>query len=192
MERGFLLDLPFKGNRDYVHGTDLFDSLVARTAPAAAVSLRIHRMMHGLVRVDPWEAGDEPGAALFFYADESGGSRALAMHDSPRADKARRIPFDEAAIAARHVLHDQRIEMAHRDDATFIERWIVLNKLLHQHLFAAGHGRWIFTRIDVSALPATIGRTALVFRSRVGTRLTRVGIEADGRAIGDMYFSLVA
>lgn len=186
----FLLDLPLKGNRTYVHGTDLFDALVTRTRPQPPLSLRIHRIIKGLVQVAPLPGQTNP-AALFVSTIGENKPHVLGLYEQPRDSQPRRVAFDEEAIAAGHSFHDQSVDMVHRSDASLIERWIVLNKLLHQRLLPNDRGRWMFTRIDLSNLPVNVAQTDLRFKGRVGTRLTRVAIETDGSIVGDLYFSLV-
>lgn len=186
-----VLDLPLKGGRDYVHGTDLFDALLTRFQPSPPLSLRIHSVIRGLIDVRPWQVGQQRPAGLLIYTDSARNPVILGLNVRQRGTNPIRIPFDEDAVAEGYQLHDQAIEIAHRDDSTLIERWIVLNKLLHRHLLSNNGGRWIFARIDLSILPKTVNMTELIFKDRIGTRLTKVAIKADGDLIGDLYFSLV-
>ncbi len=186
-----VINLPFKAEREYLQGGDIFNALVSLACPSPPISLRLHQIMRELIEVRRWTMGDRP-EGLFVFRDFAGEQQTLSLRSTARKDPARRFPFDEQAVTSGYQINAKRIEMVHRDDVTFIERCIALNKLLHNHVFPRVAGRWIVVRIDLNEIPDSISQVSLAFRSNAGSRLTCVELEADARAIGDMYFSLVS
>jgi hypothetical protein len=185
-----VIDLPFKAERDYLQGGDIFNALVSLACPFPPISLRLHQIMRELIIVKQWGTSDHP-EGIFLCKDSAGEEQKLSLHSAARTSPIRRVPFDEQAVIRGHQSYNRRIEMMHRDDVSFIERCIALNKTLHKNMFPFAAGRWILVRIDLVRNPDSSSKIALSFCSNTGTRLTRVELEADGSVVGDLYFSLV-
>ena len=166
-----ILEIGFKGQRDYLQGGDILDLLRTLTRPDPPISLRMHRMMRDAIKVTAWSKDDPTPAGLFIY-QEAGTRRMLSLYDAPRHREAVRTPFDEDAIALGAELSDNAIAMEHRSDASLIERLIVLNKRLHAAVMPNVTGRWILSRVDLVCLPGSVGRVTVRLERSIGRRLT--------------------
>lgn len=86
------LDLPFKGNRDYLHGTDIFNALIAMTGVTENISLRVHKLIHYGIDVAPLPKGEKPyGVSGVFI---HGGS-ILGLRENTARAVTRRVPDED-------------------------------------------------------------------------------------------------
>jgi len=181
------LDLSFKGDRDYLQGGDVFNALLKRFKSSCPISLRFHRPIKFQVEAGPLGVGDNPAARFTYW--NAGDKINLGLYEIAGAPVIERIPYDEDAIGRGAECDQWRVKMKHRPDATFIERVLVMNKLLHRALFPEAQGRWLFTRLELERNFSGFPQIALSHQSNLGSRLTKVRIEADGETLGDLFFT---
>lgn len=199
MKGAIPLSLPLKGDRAYVHSTDLY--------PAAlqVVSERWHlgdlrhvqlvcRIRTGhelaLTRSQP---GLEERVAVFSF--QVGDEKHKLYFVRREGDIQRRVPYDEEAIAARGELDVEDKSVIYRPHeavvATLIEAVVASAKTLHQALFPDA-GQWVVTQIEsecpLAEVPFSELRIAFE-RSMGGARLTRSEISLDGETLGHIFFS---
>jgi hypothetical protein len=164
------LDIPFRGERDYVHSTDLFAALDELAGsflgPGAYLkTLSLRRQAHHQVaaRFQP-----EPDAfgTFTFAAPEWAVEGWLVENPTPIA---RRIAFDEAAIAQQAVCGQGRVFLQSPVTGySPFEQLIVLFKML----CAQSHpGRWLFTSI---ALERPLSKQAVLSVSQTQLVLSRM------------------
>ena len=164
------MDIPFRGERDYVHSTDLFAALDELAGsflgPGAYLkTLSLRRLAHQQVaaRFQP-----EPDAfgTFVFTAPEWTVEGWLVENPVPIT---RRIAFDEAAIAQRAACGRGRVFLQSPVTGySPFEQLIVLFKML----CAQSHpGRWLFTSI---ALECPLSKQAVLSVSRTQLVLSRM------------------
>ncbi len=184
------LALAFKGERDYLHGSDIFNALAALTGAREDVVLQMNKVMRRALNAVPAPDGRPSGefSALFEYG--GGGGRCwIALVEDASVEVTARRPYDEASVAAGARLSGNRIESPGSGAATFIERAIALNKVLLNARFAPEIIKWWFTRLELDRVPENPRSVALTFVAGVGARITKSSIEADGAGCGRIYFS---
>src|SRR5215469_10410899 len=149
-ETRLLLDIPFRGNREYVHSTDLFialDNMAGRfLGPDAYLkTLSIRRLAHRQVAVQ-----FRPDACAFgTFAFAARGWILEGWLVESRKAIARRITFDEASIARQVVSeHGQVLLKTPVQGYNAFEQLIVLFKLL---CVQSRPGAWLFTAIDLDS-----------------------------------------
>jgi hypothetical protein len=180
----FALDIPLRGNRDYVHSTDLYaalDNLASRfLAPRAHVkNLTLHRQAR------------RQAAAQFLPHPDAFGTFALALpHQTldgwlveQNAQITRRIAFDEEQIARGAIARPGEVFLRTPVQGfSGFEQMIVLFKILCDQ---SGAGAWMFTGIDLDkplSAHAALGvrRTQTVLDRVINAELHQNG-EASGR-----------
>jgi hypothetical protein len=197
------LDLCFKGARNYVQGGDLFNALCAHLGmqfPLGEITdlnYVIYRMsttaleseIHPFVPAAP--ASPARTAVLNFH--HHGTRWNISAYETGRPICCRK-PYDEDFIATRCAVDVEKREivLVQQLGFTLVEILVTMTKVLHQRIFGAVAGRWLFCRLEAPALcldpsPAEI-RLRLLHAS--GTRLTRSAAEIAGVPWGMIYFSL--
>ena len=195
------LDIGFKGDRDYLHGTDVYDTgLAALRACFPGADGRVRYSFHAIARTaldlrcgQAGTIGERPEncAAEIHLGD---GSTMVSgwIVETGRAVEGR-VAYDEDAIGAACTLAGQNIAMQKPTSHRPIEIAIAMTKRLHYALFPPPAGKWMFTRLDIARQlePADTAGMEIAHKNRLGARLSRCDLRAGGVSLGSIYFSLV-
>jgi len=189
------LTLPFKGTRDYLHGSDIVPALLALTGPVDKPSFQFHRMATRPLcarRVDDAElAGLRASEALHVLLscrDASGATLRVAV--LPDADGARpieRIAYDEAAMVADAHIDGRQITDPAPGRGRFAERVLALNKHLLNE--TVGPAAWVFSRLDLARGPVAPSEIRVHLLRAIGTEVYQSGIAGDGQPLGTLFFT---
>lgn len=194
-----LQGMRFKGDRDYLHGTDILPvalHALANGRPLEEVS-DIDIVFHALARTgltlcEPAPQGSEPKAQLSFAIGGVHHKFLLVEDGRPVTE---RQPYPEEQIVTATTI-DAPAKTASSSIVlrfTNIERWIAMIKALHHVLYPEAQGKWLFARAKLAAYadayPHTINHVVRI-ESDFGGKFTRSGLTIDGRKIGDIYFAL--
>lgn len=193
-----LLDFRYKGDRDYIHGTDIFNALIGLHSPAAISKVRF--TIHGFVRTPRCEVyrADSREALSTLQDikvrasfDLSGVTQWVALRESSSPGPVGRYEYTEDRITALCTIQDHGVALRRESNFTFIETVVAMNKYMHAKLFADADGKWIFTGIDLGhGCDAGTGISLKIGRD-VNYRLTRAEIMHNGHAFGNIFFSLL-
>lgn len=184
-EAGIALDIPFRGDRDYVHSTDIFlalDELAgASLGPGAYLKvLTLRRQAHHRVTAQFKPALGAFGTFLFAAPERT--VEGWLVEDM--APVIRRLAFDETAIAQRAVSEQGRVLLpAPVTGYTPFEQLIVLFKMLCAQ---SRPGRWLFTSIDLERPLAAQAALAVNQTQLVLNRMVEAVLSQDGVPAGRM------
>lgn len=191
-------DLAFKGDRDYLHGTDTHDwisGLAARAGikvEATSIQLSFHRMFrHQLVLLGADETsyeGEEPAVQALLRG--VGGEVKWNFYESDRVPS-RRIPYDEDSVGVNCRVEGKRIEYLGGVDFRPIEILVAMTKVLHFEVFADRTVKWLFVRLD---LPRFLSKEDLVglsveMKQAIPKRFSKNEVRSDAGLNGAIYFS---
>ena len=190
------LHIDFKGNRRYLHGTDLFDALVALNGGSsggrlADVRMSFYRPITHCVEAVRMQHGSvaELRPAALFESRVDGEPAVWALRERPGEAVSGRRPYDEEGVAAGAVVTGRSISQVQPTPYTFIERVVALHKRLLNQLHEAGGAKWWFGRIELKKVPPASATLRLEVETELGGRLIKSSIEADGQRVGSIYFS---
>ncbi|WP_313698726.1 hypothetical protein [Achromobacter sp.] len=198
------LKLVFKGARNYVHGTTMFDETVRLLAEAgynqlADIKFVIHEMTSVNLRLVVEEYHDIAAAnSVAIMRFTAGGQAMQARIVSDDGAPAARVPYDEARIESccqiDTTTRDIRLS---RDISGFsqIEVLVSMNKALHLAVLEKpAQTSWVFCRWDGFAwpLPADLSGVTIRLKQTLGTRLTRADVALGQETLGQIYFSAKA
>lgn len=190
--------LKYKGERDYLHGSDIFNEtltwLGSQKEEIKDIDFAFHRLAAYQLKavLGGLPEGAEPVAVCTFTSSGAREKIHLVETDQAVTD---RYPFPEDEIVSlmeidlagrKGVLHG---EMAYSD----IEVWVAMTKALHYKVFPQLKGKWLFVRGRfpeyVRHSPAK-ERTLAIAASFNG-KLTRSEAILDGVKVGEIHFSIV-
>jgi len=190
------LALRYKGERDYLHGTDIFDALneLAGVQLAAYVSRIAFRRQarHELRVVDtPPASNDEIVAEVVLSA--------LRYEAEPRkwwllesdVPVTQRYAYTEEPITRTCELDAQRRRLCKGRDPAYslIEELVAAHKHLCNGLVPGEPVRWLFAQLSLCApLPADAVRVELVNTTLLGGRMAASDIWIDGDKLGNIRF----
>lgn len=189
----------FKGARNYIQGTDMFNAVISGATGATIENIRftIHDFVHTpvcqLYSADNKEdLSDVQGICARFQYDENGITHYFALTESDGdVNSAERHEYDEDRIVSLCALEQDKIILKAYSPFTFIETVVSMNKHMHQQLFPDAPGKWIFTKIDLDAAIDARDNLALQLKHNMNYRLTKSDILLNNNKVGDIYFSLV-
>lgn len=189
------LDVAFKGARTYLHGTDLFDAMMAlaarrRGSALSNIRMSFYRPLTRGVAAQRLVAAEAaaPRPAALFEARVDGASAAWALVESGEPPTGRR-PYDESRVTAGAVVDGRSIVQDEPTAFSFIERLVALNKRLLDTLHAEPKPSWWFARLEMPESPPASAALRLELEAGIGARLVKSSIEIDGRKGGAIYFS---
>jgi len=201
MSSPLVSDFPLKGDRSYIHGTDIYDWCIeilpgfCASESLARVTLEFHRMAKSqLVAVERTAASDdyegkEPCAT--FRAKFAEENVSIDFYESGRAP-AERVPYDEAVISDQSLIDGEQISFDGVTAYTPIETLIPMTKALHHSLFGPTE-KWVFAKIDGARFlpsPAWSQRATIRLKQHLARRFSVSEIILDGQLAGQIFFSV--
>jgi hypothetical protein len=188
------LQLPFLEGRTYLHGTTLFDAMLPYVPAGASLSFKIsHRLNTDRVRLQE-AAGAAPStaSASLRWTFEGRGST-LAVYPLSASGQVTRQPYPEGEVDSRARVEAGSAILENPLPFSFVATLIPLFKvLLRQAVHVSRPGQWMFTRLDLDAVPKTFIPLRLTLSGVVPNALARAQIACEGGVIGMLYFSWVA
>jgi hypothetical protein len=190
--------IEFKGARDYLHGTDIFNQtltwLETQHASVKDIDFAFHRLAtRQLVAViGSVPAGAEAVAVCSYTAGER---RERVFLVETEQEVMGRYPYPEDEIASKMDIDTEaRCGVLH-DDVGFsnIEVWVAMTKSLHYKVFSHLSGKWLFVRgrFPQYMRQSGSGERSLTIVSSFNDKLTRSEAMLDGVKVGEIYFSIV-
>jgi len=187
-----ILKCIFKGSRNYVHGTSLFNALVQAAGERGLTEGRINvsfkHMIHNPVCVLEQRSPSAEDSIVAKISGEGGKAFALCINEAVETAIADRQAFNELEVCRGAVLGEKSIvqENPHHHDR--IELLVSLCKKMHQ-AYIDDSKKWVFSRYDGQFPIPALNKVELRITKQVGTRLTCSDVLVNGEKIGDMYFS---
>lgn len=187
-----ILKFVFKGNRNYVQGTNLFNALVhaadQRGLPEGRINVSFKHMINNPLCVLEERSLTADDSVAARITGKNGEKLSLCINEAPETEIADRQEFDESEVCRGAVLGEKSIVQENPQHQDRIELLVSLCKKMHQKCIDDSK-KWIFSRYDGQfPIPAS-DKVELRITKQVGTRLTCSEVLVDGEKIGDMYFS---
>jgi len=193
------LELGYKGDRNYLHGTDMYDAIVAHFGPAIPVVLQstVRMVIHGfshnqldLVYRVGAEKYPRPSAAHVEFSLAKNISGWLVETERPVLT---RRPYSENNIArGSRITARSIIATSSAYDHSAIEVLVALTKHLHITLWGE-ESRWAFTKLELERPLNEADKQGLQVKLEhtLGSKLTKSRIYSSTTPLGCIYFSVV-
>lgn len=177
-------DLPLKGDRSYLHSTNIFQAFRSRFSITGAVKLDFRQMIHHPIYLanDAPESDDRVGRFAFREGD---GWTAYGIFADCTRPIERRVPNNETEIIAASSFDDDRAAGSIDEPGTFIDTIVTLNKVLvGRH---SNGKKPIFSSIDLEVVPDR-GRVGVTLIKRLGTKIFVSDVWWNDARIGGLTF----
>jgi hypothetical protein len=195
------LTVPFKGNRTYIHSTDVYPAILNALAEGAEHSLgefrdvdfMFRRICGHQVQISKKLPENETAIATFSFLREDKPEKWFVFERNEEVTE--RVKCPEAGIIETSQVDLEaraiRAPYAAEPKGTLIETIVALNKALHQSLFSDAGGKWLFTQIETARPLRDIEPNEVEIRlvQQFGLRLTKSEIRFDGAPEGHIFFS---
>lgn len=194
------MSFKFKGGRDYIHGTDLYDAMIAQARKDGfdsdgKIQFSIHKMLRYQSRLcggpDPQASAQKEAPAKMKIVSSLGKEWSYWIEEGSEKIE-ERYPFNEDEIVAAGRLEENSISLKASTGFRPIEECVALTKGLHNKIFSEARGKWVFTRLDLDRDFESETIYPLKIENRVFRgKLTRSLISFNNRNSGSIYFSLM-
>lgn len=187
-----VLKFAFKGNRDYVHGTSLFNALACAASQQGLahgkIDVSFKHMIRNPVCVLEQRSPMSEDSVVARVSGQNDEHFVLCLNEASQTETADRQEFDEPEVCRGAVIGDKCIvqENPHHHDR--IELLVSLCKKMHQECIDSSK-RWVFSRYDGQFPIPTLGKVELQISKQIGTRLTCSDVLVNDQKIATMYFS---
>ena len=191
------LEFCFKGNRTYVHGTDIYNKIV-EILNNDMKDTKIDLSFHGVAKKNILLSNKKPEDENLIkfvckYTGENNERKILyGMERNHNITCQYTYPEEEICQLSDLDLENKEINLNKDTSYSFIENSVALNKYLLENLFPDVNGKWYFTRLQL--LDVTTKKTyplKLVLKANFNFKLTKTEIFISDKSMGYIYFSLV-
>lgn len=187
-----VLTFAFKGNRNYIQGTSLFNALVdvasQRGAAKGKINVSFKHMIHNPVCILEKRAPTAADAVVAKIAGTDGESYSLCINAATETGEAMREEFDEPEACRGAIVGDKSVVQDNPHHGDKIELLVSLCKKMHQECVDSSK-KWVFSRYDGQFPIPEMDKVELRITKQVGTRLTCSEVLVNGEKLADMFFS---
>ncbi|MFZ2446371.1 MAG: hypothetical protein WAW37_08435 [Syntrophobacteraceae bacterium] len=199
-----VIELPFrfKGNRDYIHGPDIYNDVVREIRSLHTIDsielirIKMKRMGRKQCQLIVGDIGGKlkiPSDALaeIFVRTPSGDLSAYLLETDARIT--RRQDYDEDGMQALCRMEGNTVSIDGSPAYSPVEVAVAMTKMLHQRLFPDPKGKWIVTQFELSGIFDAEDSSRLVVQllHNFHNALTKSALRVGGAERGHIYFSLV-
>lgn len=184
----------FKDQRNYVHGTDIFNYFYQNIADYQKITLSFHQVclnasceIHQLC--SETEVPDDKVALCKVEHDGVVNTFYIAAQTAVTERQVERVPYDESLMVSNAEIEGKEAKVVPNKSFTFIENLVALTKYFHQSYFDVSGGQWFFAQLELVAPINVQDELVLNLHKNMGARLTQSKIFQGNNEIGTIYFS---
>ncbi len=196
------LHFSFKGKRNYLHGTDIYTTIIKQIESeynrkiSGFINLAIHTMIYkecDLVIKQPGDFFSKPDLAVVNFMIDLGDDKVGGWLVATNRPIQSRYDYDEERIEVLCKVRNQEIIITGETVFLSIEVVVSMTKQLHNALFPSSDAKWFFTKLELIRPLQYTDSSNLIIRHKhnFNNRLTKSEIFSQKRSIGNIYFSLV-
>lgn len=197
-----LVPFKFKGGRSYVHGTDIYDSMLEMVLDyfgeyPHSVKGSFHGLLenNGIFRI--YESGkplgDEQLFALFSIIMKENMYQLILLDAGTPISLF--YEYDEQKVLENMALKDETVTMQFKSTYTYIEQIVSMTKKLHMTIYPEAKGKWLFTKVHIYDVvdPTLYSGKVIAVRliKNFQNKLTQCSIKLNDHPIGSIFFSLM-
>lgn len=202
MEKRISFKFKFKGNRNYVHGTDLYNESIKFLSnngydDLSNIDMTFHKIsknqLSGLFYCEEDVSHLKDAAFIFsFYFKTKKHYIILKENDTIIND---RYSYNEDGIllSSSFNIEDKSVLLKNFNGFSCIERIVALNKGLLERLYSQKKGKWYFSRLQLytkfKSAPGDEIKIQLIRNMKF--KLTKSIIYLNSEKVGHIYFTLI-
>jgi len=183
------LEFCFKGKRNYLHSTDVFNKLLEIFGnDIENIDFLFYRITNKNILLK--ESLDKKLNLVFvFEFFQKGEKKRYYGFETEETIKCR-YSYDEDSIIEKVFILKECVYLEKYNKYSFIENLVALNKFLHINFFPK-KGKWYFARLQLDKVPFNFIPLKVCLHKSLGSKLTVSNIYIDKTPLGKIYFSMV-
>lgn len=190
------LEFNFKGSRDYIHGTDIYNTILSSCKDDIVSNFEIsfHNVAYNnliLTNTKPDDLHYLRFVCHFIAKDST--IHYLYGVDNPLSRPTLSKPYLEENITKDVIInHDEKsIILNNTSNFTYIEEIVALNKHLLTKIFPKIKGKWYFSKLQLQNIPLDKSYPIkIIFKSNFNFLIVKSEIYFNDKFLGFIYFSL--
>lgn len=186
-----LLALPFKGDRNYLHGTDIFNCLDLhfRDLGGFLVSLSFRSFANTQLQLIFEKESLPPNSILAEGIVQYPSQQSSFWLVQSEHAVTSRFPFNESLITHHAIVDSSDISLSVPNNYNLIENLVILSKHVSNILSPLDSGRWIFGKIKLNQAFPLNWQSILISRiAYLEARFCRYSVSVDKVNIGEILF----
>lgn len=196
MINNYSLEFCFKGDREYVHGTDIYNKIV--NILNTQINKNFDLSFHGIAKYNMYISDIKPDNektlkfAFRYINNEKVKKTLYGIENTYKIECRYKYHENKIYDLSTLNLEAEKVELLVNSTFSFIENCVALNKYLLESLFPNANGRWYFTRIQLNYVKfKDIYPLELKLKANFNFKLTKTEIFIANISVGYIYFSLV-
>lgn len=199
-----VLKFKYKGNRNYVHGTDIINETIKHLNYLGYFPDSFEISFKNLIRTDleicVFNIDDDIGENLMnedvlaFATFRSAKKTYNILYKKTDKETKINYPFSEDKIIEQTILNQEKKSITYlsKNNYTIIELIVVMNKHLLTKLNPNESGKWYFgkLKLEKNILAEKFSEIQIILIKNIGVRYTQSLIKLDGSSVGFIYFSM--
>jgi len=195
MTDSFDLEFCFKGDRNYIHGTDIFNKLTEKFVNnISKIDISFHSVAINNMTFFTQKPETDDVKVTFRCQNDGEKIKLFGIENGTTVDCRYEYPEEDVVKNSTMNISDETIILDFSTDYSFIEHIVAMNKSLLETLYTDVNGKWYFTRLQLhqNVHIDTSSSITLQLKSNFQFKLTKSSIIVDENEVGFIYFSLVA
>ncbi len=197
MNNDYALELRFKGDRDYLHGTDVFNSVLSIASEHYKSPCYLERIEFSKVIRCPVLVTFAP---TNYSVEILGRGKIVSSHGNKKepfilsartGEISGRYEYDESEVLAHSQINreNRSISLSVQTTLTPIEKLISMTKVLNSSLYPPVSGKWLFGQYQgTSALPQESEIARIVISNIIPDKFSKCSFSLDGINFGTISF----
>lgn len=188
------LDLTYKGDRNYLHGTDIIFELFKTIEVAESVVFQFHKLIVHPLKARYISESDltlframSEMCAIVFFVTPSKEKKIIVLIENEELSVPGRTQYNELEVVKNCTIVNHSAAQQNNNYFTFFEQVVALNKKLLNEIF--GKKEWLFTRLDLKKYPVKIDDISIDFIREVGGSIYKSNILSNNIVLGCIIFS---
>ncbi|OFX88780.1 MAG: hypothetical protein A2W99_04745 [Bacteroidetes bacterium GWF2_33_16] len=202
MKESVNLNFKFKGTRNYVHGTDMYNDIskwieLNGYQNIEGIDMSIHKIskknLSGYITDEITTKDKTNPNVIFSFISNKNVFKIVLFENNEEVKGSYEYKENEIVEASIIEEGDQKISLNIPMDYTAIEKIVAMNKALHEHLLINAIGKWYFTKLQLNKSIYLIKPSKIEVKliKNLNNYLTKSYISIDGDKIGNIFFSIV-
>lgn len=192
MTKAFDLEFCFKGNRKYVHGTDIFTNLTKHlNRNIKKIDIAFHGISLNNMRFSTEKVEDTEVKVTFRCHHDANKIKLFGIETNKDIDC--HYEYLEENIITGSIINIEKktITLSTPTQYSFIEHIVAMNKALLEKLYNNINGKWYFTRLQLSEniQMNDVSSLQLILTSNFQFKLTKSTVIVNDEEAGFIYFS---
>ena len=199
-----VLNFKYKGNRNYVHGTDIINETIKHLNYMGYFPDSFEISFKNLIRTDLeiciFNINDDIRQNLInedilaFATFKFAKKTYTILYKKTQKETKSSYQFSEDTIIKQTILNQEKksIKYLSKNNYTIIELIVVMNKHLLTKLNPNESGKWYFgkLKLEKNILAEKFSKIQIILTKNIGVRYTQSLIKFDGSNVGFIYFSM--